>query len=117
MKRRQGLLGDLDQTFADLKENNQLLKGLDEFNSQAHSIITSRRAREAFDISKESAGFTAKFGETPFGQSCLLATRLVESGVGFVTLNYGGWDTHRDNFTSLKAVSYTHPTLPPTPYL
>jgi hypothetical protein len=102
VKRRQGLLSDLDQTFADLKENNQLLKGLDEFNSQAHSIITSRRAREAFDISKESAGFAAKFGETPFGQSCLLATRLVESGVGFVTLNYGGWDTHRDNFTSLK---------------
>jgi len=102
VKRRQGLLSDLDQTFAGLEENNQLLKGLDEFNSQAHSIITSRRAREAFDISKESADFAANFGETPFGQSCLLATRLVESGVGFVTLNYGGWDTHRDNFTSLK---------------
>ena len=102
VKRRQGLLSDLDQTFAGLEENNQLLKGLDEFNSQAHSIITSRRAREAFDISKESADFAAKFGETPFGQSCLLATRLVESGVGFVTLNYGGWDTHRDNFTRLK---------------
>jgi hypothetical protein len=40
-------------------------------------------------------------GEAPFSQSCLLATRLVESGVRFVTVNHGGWDTHANNFTRI----------------
>jgi uncharacterized protein (DUF1501 family) len=65
-------------------------------------MITSRRAREAFDISKESPAFAEKYGDSSFGQSCLLATRLVEAGVGFVTLSTGGWDTHKDNFIRLK---------------
>ena len=42
------------------------------------------------------------FDDQPFSQSCLLATRLVESGVKFVTLNLGGWDTHQDNWSRLK---------------
>ena len=69
--------------------------GLDRFSEQAYAIITSKRARDAFDISKESPKFAKPFGESGFGQSCLLATRLVESGVRFVTLTLGGWDTHR----------------------
>src|SRR6185436_2825912 len=59
-------------------------------------------SREAFDTSRESPEFAKPFGEKPFGQSCLLATRLIESGVRFVTLSLGGWDTHQDNFTRLK---------------
>jgi uncharacterized protein (DUF1501 family) len=75
---------------------------LDRFTEQAHSIITSRRAREAFDVSRESPAFAKAFGETPFGMSCLLGSRLIESGVRFVTLTLGGWDTHTSNWTKLK---------------
>ncbi len=102
VKKRKALLDDLDTTFAGAEENSQLVEGLDQFSQQAHAMITSPRSRQAFDISKESPAFAEKFGNSPFGASCLLATRLVESGVKFVTLTHGGWDTHRDNFTSLK---------------
>lgn len=102
VERRNNLLQDLDVAFQGYEENDQLLEGLDKFSQQAHSIITSKRSREAFDISKESPAFAGKFGESPFGQSCLLASRLVEAGVRFVTISMGGWDTHQDNFTRLK---------------
>ena len=65
-------------------------------------MITSKRARDAFDVSKESPAYSKQFGEENFGQSCLLATRLVEAGVRFVTVSTGGWDTHRDGWTRLK---------------
>jgi hypothetical protein len=102
VERRQNLLQDLDKTFASVESNSQLLTGLDRFSEQAHSIITSRRARDAFDVSKESPKFAEPFGTDTFGMNCLLASRLVESGVRFVTLTLGGWDTHQNNFTSLK---------------
>lgn len=102
VERRQSLLQDLDRTFAAVESNSQLLTGLDRFSEQAHAIITSKRARDAFDVSKESPKFAEPFGAEPFGQSCLLATRLIESGVRFVSLSLGGWDTHTDNFTKLK---------------
>jgi uncharacterized protein (DUF1501 family) len=102
IQRRADLLQDLDVAFHGYEQDDQLLEGLDKFGERAHSIITSRRSREAFDISKESPAFSGKYGESSFGQSCLLATRLVESGVRFVTLSFGGWDTHQDNFTRLK---------------
>ena len=102
VEKRYGLLRDLDTTFSGFEKDNQLLDGLDRFSRQAYTMITSRRARAAFDISKEKKSFAKKYGTTPFGTSCLLATRLIESGVGFVTLTHGGWDTHAQNFTRLK---------------
>ncbi|MFM2093527.1 MAG: hypothetical protein RIS70_651 [Planctomycetota bacterium] len=102
VERRQGLRQDLDTAFGGLERNNQLLAGLDRFSQQAFDIITSRRAREAFDASKESPQFAEPFGAEPFGQSCLLATRLIEAGVRFVSLSLGGWDTHQENFTRLR---------------
>ena len=102
VEKRNNLLQQLDTTFTGFEQNSQLLDGLDQFSSQAYSMITSRRAREAFDVSQENAEYAGKFGESPFGQSCLLATRLVESGVPFITISTGGWDTHRDNWTKLK---------------
>jgi hypothetical protein len=102
VERRQGLLRDLDRTFAALREDSQLLEGLDRFSQQAFQIITSKRARDAFDVSRESPAFAEPFGKEPFGQSCLMATRLIEAGVRFVTINFGGWDTHQQNFTRLK---------------
>jgi hypothetical protein len=102
VEKRQNLLKDLDKTFAQFESENQLLDGLDRFGEQAHSIITSKRTRSAFDISQESPAFAKAFGEDAFGLSCLLSCRLIESGVRFVTMSMGGWDTHQDNFTRLK---------------
>ena len=65
-------------------------------------MLTSERARLAFDISKESPKFAEQFGADPFEQSCLLAIRLIESGVRFVSLSIGGWDNHTDIFNNLS---------------
>jgi len=100
--RRQELLKKLDRRFADLEKSDQLLEGLDQFGSQAYSMITSSRARQAFDIGQEPESFARQFGEESFGQSCLLALRLIESGVRLVSVQLGGWDTHQDNFSKLK---------------
>ena len=102
IERRQSLLKDLDQAFDSLKDQDDLLSGLDKFSQQAFKMITSRRAREAFDVSKEAASFARLFGEDDFSQSCMLAARLVDSGVKFVTVSLGGWDTHNDNFGKLE---------------
>lgn len=102
IRRRQGLLQDLDQTFHDMEEHDQLLVGLDKFNEKAFDIIKSPRAREAFDISRESPEFAKQFESDSFSQSCLLAIRLIEAGVRFVSLSIGGWDTHTDNWSKLS---------------
>jgi hypothetical protein len=100
--RRQELLRKLDRRFAQMEQSDQLLEGLDQFGEQAYSMITSPRARQAFDISQEPQAFARQFGEDSFGQSCLLALRLVEAGVRLVSVQLGGWDTHTDNFSKLK---------------
>ncbi len=102
IERRKGLLSDLDQTFRAVEDREQLLVGLDRFHQKAFDMITSPQAREAFDISREPTSFTTQFAEDGFSQSCLLAIRLVEAGVRFVSLSLGGWDTHTDNFSKLK---------------
>jgi uncharacterized protein (DUF1501 family) len=102
LERRQDLLKNLDQTFAAMDKKDQLLVGLDRFSEKAFSMLTSDRARQAFDISKESPTFAKQFGNDSFEQSCLLAVRLVESGVRFVSLSIGGWDNHTDIFNILK---------------
>jgi hypothetical protein len=102
VERRQKLLNDLDVKFQEVENSSEVLTGLDQFSQQAYSIISSKRSRDAFDISKEPAPMTERFGESPFGQSCLLAARLIESGVRFCTVTLGGWDTHTDNFNRLK---------------
>jgi len=103
VEKREQLLKDLDRTFRGVETGSQLLDGLDRFAQQAYTIITSQRARDAFDVSQESSAYAESFGKTPFGQSCLLASRLISSGVRFVTITLGGWDTHADNFGKLKS--------------
>lgn len=100
--RRQNLVGRYDKAFGDLAKEDKILAGMDEFGRKAYAMMRSSTAREAFDMSKESSNITSLYGTDQFSQSCLLATRLVESGVKFVTLNLGGWDTHSDNFNALK---------------
>src|SRR5262245_34852743 len=102
-EKRQKLLAQLDTAFAGEEESDgKLLEGLDRFSRQAHAMITSPRARDAFDVSRERPAAAKPFGESRFGMSCLLALRLIEAGVRFVTLTFGGWDTHANNFRQCK---------------
>ena len=100
--RRNNMVAKYDQAFGSFVQNDKILAGMDEFSAKAYQMMRSTKAREAFDLTKESAGITGMFDDQPFSQSCLLATCLVESGVNFVTLNLGGWDTHQDNWSRLK---------------
>jgi hypothetical protein len=100
--RRQNLLARYDTVFGDFAKEDKILAGMDQFGQKAYSMMRSSKAREAFDLSRESMAISDLFGKDQFSQSCLLATRLVESGVRFVTVNLGGWDTHSDNFRTLK---------------
>ena len=102
LEKREKLLGDLDTRFAGFESRIDVLGGLDRFGDEAYRILSSKRARDAFDLAQEKPAVADTFGDTNFGQSCLLAARLVESGVRFVTLSLGGWDTHQDNFARLR---------------
>jgi uncharacterized protein (DUF1501 family) len=78
---------------------------------QAYRLIASPKAKAAFDLSKETADTRAKYGPRTIGQSTLLARRLIEAGVPFVTVNYPGWDTHDNLYTRLKE-GYTGAKVP-----
>jgi Protein of unknown function (DUF1501) len=105
---RQGLLHELDRLRSDIDRQGELA-GVDKFSREALEIITSPRAQAAFDISREAVATRERYGRSQAGQGCLLARRLVEAGVTFVTVLSGGeWDTHTANFTTLKNKS-----LPP----
>lgn len=74
----------------------------DEYFRQGHDLVTSPDAQQAFDISRESDAVRDRYGRNGFGQRCLLARRLVEAGVPFITVYDGGWDHHSDIFGSLR---------------
>jgi uncharacterized protein (DUF1501 family) len=101
LDRRYAMLADLENYQRNV-ESAGPVKARDEFYEKAHSIITSPAAKKAFDIEAEPAKVRERFGSTMLGQQCLLARRLVEAGVQFVTVTNGGWDTHANNFKSLK---------------
>lgn len=98
--RRRTLLSAVDTLSQRIQGNDQLAT-YDEFSRKAAEIVLSSAAQEAFDIQRESPATRDAYGRTEFGQSCLLARRLIESGVRFTTVNYGGWDHHAKIFDSL----------------
>lgn len=75
---------------------------LDNYYQQGFDLMASAPAQDAFKIQSESDAVRERYGRNAFGQRALLARRLVEAGVPFVTLNEGGWDHHRDIFNSLN---------------
>jgi len=77
-----------------------LMAGMDSFEEQAFGLVLGK-AREAFDVAKEPLAVREKYGKG-LGEQMLLARRLCEAGVGFVTLNYGGWDMHGQIANSMK---------------
>lgn len=101
VQRREQLLAKLDRHFQAVERDVDLLSGLDQFAERAQAMISSPKAREAFDTSKEPRAVAERFGANELGQSCLLATRLVEAGVPFVTVNTGRWDMHQAIFDNL----------------
>lgn len=93
--RRKSMLATVDDHFRKL-ESADALDSMDAFYQHAYQLISSQKAREAFDLSKEPEPLKEKYGKTQAGQRMLLARRLAESGVRFVSLTAGGWD-HHDN--------------------
>ena len=75
---------------------------LDDYYKQGYNLINSKEAQKAFDIHSEDDALREKYGRNSFGQRALLARRLVEAGVPFITLYEGGWDHHRGLFDSCK---------------
>ena len=98
---RRSLLSDIDTAYQGFENLDESVRGLDRFSQQAYDIISSPRARKAFDLSLEQDSEVDRFGRHDFGQSMMLASRLIESGVRFVTVLLEGWDTHQDNFGQL----------------
>ncbi len=93
LDRRQNLLNAFDNVRRDVDASG-LMDGLDRFAQEAFTMVTGPAARAAFDIRKENPRLRDRYGRHVWGQSALLARRLVEAGVRFVTLTYGGWDYH-----------------------
>jgi hypothetical protein len=93
MNERRGLLGALDQTRRAFDASGAA-EGLDRFEQEAFSMVLGRAARDAFDLDKEDPRLRDRYTRHPWGQSAILARRLVEAGVRYVTLTFGGWDFH-----------------------
>lgn len=96
------LLGQLRRLHEDLAA----LRGMDAYQQRAFDLLTSTTMQQALKIAEEPDALRDRYGRTSYGQSVLLARRLVEGGVRFVTVYYsagiGGWDTHENNFRTLR---------------
>lgn len=101
LERRYAMLTELDRHQSSV-ETAQPVQARDAFYERAHALITSPAAKRAFDLGLEPARVRDLYGRHALGQSCLLARRLIEAGVHFVTVTDGGWDTHQNNFRSLR---------------
>ncbi len=87
-------------TFNTSLASSGYLKQADEAIDQAYNLVLGD-AGQVFDISKEPAEIRKEYGSDKFANSCLIARRLVEYGVPYITINYGGWDTHKGHFEEM----------------
>ncbi|HEY4308387.1 MAG TPA: DUF1501 domain-containing protein [Pirellulales bacterium] len=115
---RQELRGQLDRLRKNLDLSGSML-ALDRFSQQAVDIVVGERAQTVFDLSREPQANRDRYGEHPWCQQALLARRLVEAGVNFVTIDLsnhsssGTWDTHGDNIPPYGGImSGLKPLLP-----
>ncbi len=100
VEQRRTLLEAVDTLASKVKGDDQIAT-YDQFHRRAAEMILSPEAQGAFDLEQEKPGLRDRYGRSTFGQGALLARRLVERGVRFVTVNYGGWDHHEKIFGSL----------------
>ncbi len=85
------------------KEKSDNIAAMDTFYQGAYSLISSPKAREAFNIAAEPAKIRDEYGRNPAGQRLLMARRLVAAGVRMVTVHYGGWDFHTQIVPGMKS--------------
>lgn len=119
---RRALMKVIDEQ-AKLMETSDTARGIDAFYDRALTMLASPQVKEAFNLDREDPRLRDAYGRTTYGQSCLLARRLIEAGVRFVTVYFSrsigsadreGWDTHAQNFHGLKdrLLPMTDQTLP-----
>ena len=99
--RRRRLLDAVNDHFRAVEESDAL-DAVDSFYQRAYAMISSKKAREAFDLSKEDPKLREEYGHSEAGARFLLARRLVEAGVPFVTALYGAWDHHAKIVPGIK---------------
>jgi len=97
---RRSLLRKLDTLSIAVKDDPRIRAFL-QCEDDAYDMILGE-GRKVFDLSQEPDELRTRYGRTTFGQSCLVARRLVEQGVPFVTINYQGWDTHKEHFQTMR---------------
>ena len=99
---RERLLSGFDTLRRDIDSSGSL-DAADRFQHQAIDLISGPLARQAFDISREAPRLRDRYGRNTWGQSCLLARRLVEAGVTLVTVRMDGWDDHGRSHPQLRS--------------
>jgi len=97
---RRELLHKLN-TLGPAMKGNPSLNAYDQSEQEAYELILGDSGK-VFDLSQEKDEMRDRYGRNTFGQSCLVARRLVERGVPYITINYQGWDTHRQNFQVMR---------------
>jgi len=97
---RRALLHDLDSLGKAMAGNGRF-EQCDQAEEKAYDLMFGD-TRKVFDLSQESDQTRDMYGRNTFGQSCLAARRLVENGVPYVTINYKGWDTHKQHFETMQ---------------
>ncbi len=97
---RRELLHSLD-TLGNAMPANPAFEQMDRGEQHAYDLMFGE-ARQLFDLAKEPDALRDQYGRNTFGQSCLMARRLVETGVPYITINYNGWDTHKQHFEIMR---------------
>lgn len=100
--RRQRLRDRFDLEFVSAHKQAEIVSTLTEFQQHALDILSSNRIGKAFDLSQESSATRELYGDGEFGRSTLTARRMIEAGSRFVTVACGQWDTHANNFATLR---------------
>ncbi len=97
LRAKRDLLRAVEQGCADHVEPNEEVQKLHQLQEENFELLLGD-ARKVFDLSQEDAAMRQRYGMDEFGQSCLMARRLVEYGVPVVSVTYHGWDTHKEHF-------------------
>jgi hypothetical protein len=100
--RRRNILSTVDEHFRTL-EKSDALTAMDSFYQSAYNLVSSKEARESFNLTAEPEAIRKEYGEHSAGQRMLMARRLVEGGVRFVSLTYGSWDMHANIASGIKS--------------
>lgn len=99
---RRGLLREIDRLRRNAGAPTDPVTSLDSYSAKAYELVTSPAARAAFDVRKEDAKLRERYGRNNIGQQFLLARRLVEAGIPWVSVHWGGWDHHFNIFNDMK---------------